>query len=273
MPGRIMKNQKATKKPATNRHNSAEVGRSYTIHAVEKAIAMLEMFSEAGGELRLTDICRRLEMSKSQAFRLLATFQGKGLVRKSETNGGYRLGLLAYALWGKAQSQFSALDRYQILMTEIHRRLNEAVYLAVSDDSHLLLLDMIDTTHPVHAISLVGKSYPLDASVAGKVILAFGPAWRDEDEALSAAALEELETIRRVCGASDCGVLGDGITCVAVPLFDATGQVYSSLCVIGPQFRLPESRIIEEILPVMLETSSMGIGIEPSAAPWAAASA
>ncbi|MBW2451560.1 MAG: hypothetical protein JRF07_04290, partial [Deltaproteobacteria bacterium] len=51
--------------------------------------------------------------------------------------------------------------------------------------------------------------------------------------------------------------LGDGIATIASPLFGSNGKLHGALCIVGPEFRLPEEMIRNELLPLLLEASNI----------------
>jgi DNA-binding IclR family transcriptional regulator len=47
--------------------------------------------------------------------------------------------------------------------------------------------------------------------------------------------------------------MGDGIASVAVPLFGPGAKLQGALCSVGPDFRLPQEKIENDLLPRLLE--------------------
>ncbi len=222
---------------------------SYSIQAVENALDVLEALSEIDDDVRISQLSEKLSMNKTSVFRLLATFESRGYVEREERSGKYRLGLSAYEIGQKFLSRMGLLKHARPVAERLARGSNEAVYIAVCRQQEVLFLDMVDTTQKVKIVPLVGKRYPLSTTAAGQVLLAFSetPDSQDADNA-------QLTAIRRQGYAQDCGALGDGITSVAAPLFGGGGKIQGVLCVVGPEFRLPEEVIQDQILTPLLDT-------------------
>lgn len=207
---------------------SKESQNSYSIKVVENALAVLEAFGEVEGEIRITHLSEVLGMEKSYVFRLLSTFEQCGYIEQSEKSGKYRLGLSAYKMGQKFLLRMDLLTNAKPAMERLARQCNEAVYLAVPREHELFMIDMVGSTQVVSTIPLVGNIYPLFQTAAGKAI---------------------LEREVRL----DSGGFGEGTASIAAPLFDGQEKVPASLCIVGPGFRLTDTRMVGEVLPRLQE--------------------
>ena len=227
---------------------------SYSIQSVDNALDVLEALCDEGDEVRISQLSERLGMNKTSIFRLLATFENRGYVEKEQRSGKYKLGLSAYEIGQKFLSRMVLLRKAKPVMEKLARACNEAIYLAVPSGNEVLLLDMVDTTQQVKIIPLLGKRYPITGPSAGRVILAHAEAHRAK------CSLEELSTLNseltRIHEQGNCydqGAFGEGIASLAAPLIDAQGNVPGSLCIVGPEFRLPPDKIENDLLPSLTE--------------------
>lgn len=226
---------------------------SYSIQAVENALDVLEALSEIDDDVRISQLSEKLAMNKTSVFRLLATFENRGYVEREERSGKYRLGLSAYEIGQKFLSRMGLLRHARPVVERLSRGCNETVYVAVKRRKEVLFLDMVDTTQKVKIVSLVGKRYPLDSTAAGQVVLAFSSA--QESAVENAASMSG--PLAAICGqgyAMDQNSLGEGITSVAAPLFGSGGKLHGALCVVGPEFRMTQEIIQQEILTQLLDT-------------------
>jgi DNA-binding IclR family transcriptional regulator len=218
---------------------------------VENALDVLEALCDEGDEVRISRLSEKLGMNKTSVFRLLATFENRGYVERENGSGKYRLGLSAYEIGQKFLSRMGLLRKAKPIMERLVRDCNETAYLTVRRDQDVLFLDLVDTSQQVKIVSLIGRRYPLMSTSAGKVILA-NSSRQDQDVSEKDAFpgwAEERSHIHRRGSCADTGTLGEGITCVAVPLFRAGGELPGSLCLVGPDFRMPPERIEAEFLP------------------------
>lgn len=233
---------------------------SYSIQSVENALDVLEALCEEGDEVRISRLSEKLGMNKTSVFRLLATFENRGYVERESGSGKYRLGTSAYEMGQKILSRMGLLRKARPVMERLVRECNEAIYIAIRRGEDVLFLDMVDTSHQVKIISLLGKHYPLGATAAGKILLAggIGPGMKPGDpppdnQAPSFSPQKEISTIRQAGACTDFECLGEGIASVAVPLFSAGGDLPGCLCMVGPDFRMTPERIETEFLPRLKE--------------------
>ena len=220
----------------------------YSIKAVENALMILEAIGDIDGDVRITQLCETVGMHKSYIFRVLATFEKLGYIEKGDKSGKYRLGLTAFELGQKFLSRLEIVNRARPIMEQVAGECDEAVYLTLPRDREVHMLHRVDTKQMVNTVSLVGNSYPLEQTAAGKVILAF-----EEGKAgsmmIPSSLAEEMNSIQNRGAAVDFGGLGADIACLAVPLFGMRGRICGSLSIVGPEFRMGRDRIEKDLLP------------------------
>lgn len=231
---------------------------SYSIQAVENALDVLEALSEEDEEVRISQLSEKLHMNKTSVFRLLATFENRGYVEREEASGKYRLGLSAYEIGQKFLSRMGLLRQARPVMERLSRGCNESVYLAVRRRKEVLFLDMIDTTQKVKIVPLVGRRFSMTETAVGQTLLAFEASASKEKSGNGSKNLEkQLEEIRSRDYVIGKGDLGEGIATIAAPLFGNGGKLHGVLCIVGPEFRLPEEVIQRDLLPPLREASSI----------------
>ena len=221
---------------------------TYSIQSVENALNVLEALCEDDDEVRISRLSEKLGMNKTSVFRLLATFESRGYVEREELSGKYRLGIAAYEMGQKFLSRMGLLKKARPVMERLVRETSEAVYLAVRRDDDLLFLDAVDTPLQVKIVSLVGKRYPLPLSVAGRVLLAGAQHSESLVESLPEMDPALHEILEQGFGI-DHDSLGEGVTCLAVPLIDLHDTTVAALAMIGPDFRMQPPLLESELLP------------------------
>lgn len=226
--------------------------RPYAVQSVESALDVLEALSECSDGIGITRLSQRLSLSKAKVFRLLATFENRGYVEKEKRTGRYRLGASAFETGQKFLLSLSLLQKSKTVMESLAWRCNEAVYLGLRRGMEVLLLDMVDTLHQVKVVPLLGRRYPLEKVAAGVVLLA---ALGASETAVFAG--EPWDGARKKGFARDCSALGEGISSIAVPLWNGAGEVVGSLCVVGPSFRFEETRVERELLPLLRQAGEI----------------
>jgi DNA-binding IclR family transcriptional regulator len=228
---------------------------SYSIQSVENALDVLEALCEEEDEVRISRLSEKLKMNKTSVFRLLATFESRGYVERKKESGKYSLGLSAYEIGQKLLSRMSLLKHAHPVIERFVRDCDEAVYIAIQRDKEVLFLDVVDTSQQVKIVSLVGKRFPLATTAPGQLILAHNKLQEGNDNLSSAPA--NPEQIIEEGYTYETGGLGDGICCIAVPLFCTGGELNGVLCLVGPDFRLTDENISKNLLPKLRETGNI----------------
>jgi DNA-binding IclR family transcriptional regulator len=237
----------------------------YAVQSVENALDLLDAICEEGGEARISQLSQRLGISKASVFRLLATFEGRGFVERSEDSLKYRLGLSACEMGQKILARMGVLRKARPAMNRLVRQCNESVYFVVRRNDYVLMLDMVDTTHQVKITPLVGQRFPL-TTAPGRIFLAYeGEGGRKRADLPGAVALPpaEREAIRTHGVCIDETGFGEGVTCMVMPLFNTKAEVVAALAILGPAFRMGATRIDAELLPQLQEAGaaiSAGLG-------------
>ena len=241
----------------------------YAVHSVENALDLLNAICDEGGEARISQLCKRLGMSKTSVFRLLATFENRGFVERSDDSVKYRLGMSACEMGQKIIARMGVLRKARPIMDRLARECNESVYFVVRRNDYVLMLDLVDSTQQVKIVPLVGLRFPLATTAAGRIFLSFesdaSGSSRKRTDAPGAAALTatERESIRNLGFCIEEQGFGDGVTCVAVPLLNGKGEATAALAILGPAYRMAKERIDNDLLPQLLEagmTISAGLG-------------
>lgn len=236
---------------------------SYSVLTVEKALDLLEVLSAEPADATLPYLADKLGVSRNKAFRLLATFEKRGLVEREDWSGSYRLGIAAVELAQRFLKSASLIRHAHPVMEGLARKHDEAVYMTVLRGDEVLFLDMVDCDRQVKAAPLVGKRFPFFTNASGKAIKALearelpGTAGKRRKSSLGSLDLAELETelnsIREKGVAIDSEGLGEGVISVAVAVRDYAGKVIGALTMLGPSFRMVASRLENEIIPSLME--------------------
>jgi IclR family transcriptional regulator, KDG regulon repressor len=216
---------------------------AYVIQTVDNALYILEAISEEAGDFGVSHLSTKLGMSKSYIFRMLATFEQRGYVRKVERSGRYRAGLSAFEISGRFLHQMVLLQKAKPIMESLAKVSREAIYLAISGGNDLLFIEMVDSPQPVRVMPLVGKRFALQQFSAGKVILA-QTTGRDKPS-FSRQPIPETEAC------VDHGAVGEGIASLSVPILNGQGVVCASLCLLAPEFRMNPDQIEKDLLPLL----------------------
>lgn len=236
---------------------------SYCIRSVENALLLLEALAEEDSQCSLSQLSLRLGMTKASLFRLMATFESHGYVERTQGASEYKLGMAAYEVGQKLLARMPLLRMAHPVMEQLVRHCNETAYLVVRRDHEVLFLAMSDADQKVKIVSLVGRRFSLADCAAGKIFLAFDPQNNKqllENKPQLNTAIKEWQR-DGVC--IDHNGIGEGCTCIAVPLMGNDDQLVGCLSLVGPSFRMGDETSAQKLIPAVKaagETISAKLG-------------
>ena len=154
------------------------------------------------------------------------------------------------------------------MLRDLNLRTKETVHLAILQETRAISIEKFDSPQPVGLDARLGGIMPLHCTGVGKTLLAY-----QSEELLNQIAQspglprmtahtitglpqlrKELERIREQGYAVDQEEAVEGLSCVAGPIFNHTGQVVAAFSVAGPATRFTPARI-PEIAQMVRETS------------------
>lgn len=165
------------------------------VPVLEKTIAILDHLLDTREPLALTEIYTSLGISKATAYNILETLAIHGMIQKEEHRGGYSLGkgFIVYA--NAIEKRSDHMAKLRVLMRTAAHELKETLKLSTLHGESAYVLDVVipENGYPVH--SSPGRSFPLYAGGASKVLLA-----RQSDAFIRSYAKRYSADIKRVFG-------------------------------------------------------------------------
>jgi DNA-binding IclR family transcriptional regulator len=211
-----------------------------------------------------------LQMSKGAVHKLLSTLESEGFIRQNEETKQYTLGYTLLELGTKVLKNHDIVDFSMPFLNRLVSRTNELAVLCVKDVKDAIYVAKVDSPHPIRFTVESFRRFPLYSTSAARVLLAHQPG-EFQDEILaetlktytpysytSAVQLkEDLQVIKARGYEVSSNRRNQGVTGIAAPLFDASGQVTASISVIGPSDRVQpqQEEILQEILATVQEMS------------------
>jgi len=237
----------------------------YIIPAVKRSFEVLEYLAENNNICHVTDISKHLEIPANSVYRIVSTLESLGYIERIQ-GGRIVLGKKIFAL-GNTVAEHLGINRialpHMINLTELTK---ETSLLGVLVEDKVLIMEQIESPHPLKITVKVGSLFPSYISVFGKILLAHLP----EDkmgEIISSMKMtrltsqtitdpqklkSHLKEIRSNGLGIDWQEYEDGIACVGVPILDKKGEVIASVGIHGPTSRLSRQNI-EKLLPEIKE--------------------
>jgi IclR family KDG regulon transcriptional repressor len=216
--------------------------KKYWVPALERANAVLRLIAAQPSKLKLSDMTKRLDISKSTMFSLLQTMESLDWIKR-EDKETYSLGNF-FGTMGFAY--FEKYDLASVFRKEAESSMSKllaSLQLASLEDSQVLYLARVSAPVPVQMISGPGARMPAHATALGKVLLTgldqerianiFPeerlPKLTAHTIGFKSELLQELEKVRQNGYALDRqeGVMG--FNCVAAPVYHPNGSMAAAV--------------------------------------------
>ncbi|MGH8236873.1 MAG: IclR family transcriptional regulator [Steroidobacteraceae bacterium] len=234
----------------------------------DRAIEILLLFSESKPVLSATDIAARFKMPRSTTYRYLRSLKDQGLVEELPT-GGYRLGYRIFDLARTAQRSFNILEAAEPHLRTLARETGESVLLSYLSGRQIVVLECIQSAHPMHIAYDRGQILPTPAAATAKAFLAFSKSLNPRDVLKGVElrrytsrtitsmqrVLKEVEETRKRGFAINEGEVDEGVNAVAVPIPNEIGPIEHCISVVAPAVRLPRAKLLG-LGPVLKATAS-----------------
>ena len=209
---------------------------------VERALDIVSFIAER--PRTLGEVAELLGVHKSTALRLIQTLESRGFAHRSP-DGRHVAGLALVALGQSALEQIDLRTIAHPVLRALSDRVGHTIHLAQRVGEEILYIDKVEGAGTVAMGSRVGRAADLHTAGVSKAILAFmNDAGRRSILKRAAfeqytsttiltmgALLSELDITRQRGWAEDDGEKEDYINCVALPIFDASGQVTAAMSV------------------------------------------
>ncbi len=226
------------------------------VGVVGKVLRILEALDGSPTGLQLRQISLQTSIHKSTAYRFLAHLESAGYLFRDDA-GAYIIGPRLAQLGAGMAFHATLRQVSRPVLQKIWRTTKETVNLAIVEGSHVLYLDVIESSHMFRMGSRVGMRRPLNCTALGKAILAFLPPDHQEEMLTSltyerftkrtivdrARFRKELGKILRRGYALDDQEAELGARCVAAPILNDAGKAIAAISVSGPVTRIGRDKI------------------------------
>ncbi|MBB6733476.1 IclR family transcriptional regulator [Cohnella zeiphila] len=214
----------------------------YSVPALDRAHAVLTVLTDEPNRWKLSDLAKKLNISKSTLYSLLQTMERLQWITR-DRNETYAVGSALGRFGSGFFRQYDLVEEFRRLAEPVMNRLQESIQLAVLEGADTLYLAKVEAPSPVQMVSGPGVRFPAHATGLGKSLLS----GMDEaklrrlfpEETLPKitvhtigsreALFEELKKVRLQGYSTDIqeGIMG--FCCVAAPVRDATGSAAAAV--------------------------------------------
>lgn len=231
------------------------------VQAIDRAVSIMKLFNEDRRELKLSEISDALDLNKSTVHGIISTLKYHGLIDQDEETQKYRLGLFNMSLGELVQKSLDIRDVTTPVVDKISSVLDETVHIGMLEDTEVVYINKKESNQSMRIFTTIGARNPAYCTGVGKVMLAY----KNKDFLMEklpekfveltpktitekSELIDELVDIRNQGYAIDEEEFSMGLTCVAAPIFDYTGNVKYAISVSGPTIRMTVEKINESIV-------------------------
>jgi DNA-binding IclR family transcriptional regulator len=201
------------------------------VTAAARALAVLDALTITDRSLALSELSRRVVLSKATTLRLLRTLAASGYVVQLE-NTAWRLGPATASLGARYQVAFDLHDTVERVLQKLTTTTGQNSSFFVRDgDKRIRLAKMSSTDRPGY-LPRIGESLPLDKGATGQVILA-----------ASGRSGALYDTIRARGFHVTLGEAKKSSASVAAAVFGTHQQVVGAICIGGPIEEMTEQML------------------------------
>ena len=229
---------------------------------VDKTLSILEAVAQNSKGLSLADLVKSVGIPKTTAFRILEILSAREYVTWNKENERYYIGIKALEIGISGLAGQDIVDVSIPYLQELSMTVGETSFLAVYNNGDVVYLYKAEGNCSIQTTARLGSRRSAYCTALGKVILANLPI--EETDRVFEKKLEKftektvIDRIRlyeefahiRTDGYSvDDEGIEYGLYCLAVPIYNYTGNVIAAISVSGPIKRLNENKekVVEEL--------------------------
>ncbi|MFM8691009.1 MAG: IclR family transcriptional regulator [Limnohabitans sp.] len=209
------------------------------VEAVERALSILEAFSNEKRTLTLTEISVETGLYKSAVLRTAASLERFGYLKRG-ADLRYRLGPALWRLGALYRRTYDLGEAIRPALRELVEVTGETASFYVIDQDERLCLYRENSRNPVRHHLEEGARLTLRFGAAAHVLSAYGLNDPDARSRVASGGFAVSE-----------GERNPHVSAIAAPLFDAGGNFHGALAVSGPKERFDEVQRASA-LPVLI---------------------
>lgn len=250
-----------------------------SVSSLHRAVQLLRALAAgaADGGQRVSDLARASGYTQATTHRLLQQLVDEGLVEQSAASRRYALSLDFFALAARAGEAGGLRERCRPALLRLGASLGDSIFLLVRAGFDALCLDRWEGPFPIRSFTGdIGGRVPLGVGQGSMAILAHLPAAeRDEVMRYNVPRIRHLGSLDEVYlrtevarvlaqGYADTNSgLIEGMAGLAVPVFDANGQVVAALSIGTLTARLQGDRRAVVVDLLQREARTLATRINP----------
>jgi IclR family transcriptional regulator, KDG regulon repressor len=238
----------------SNIDDEAEDRQRGGVQSLGRAFAILEEVARHRDGIGLADLSKQVGLHNSTTFHLAKTMVSLGYIRQERDTKRYRVGRPLFALAASALDEIEMINLATPIMEDLSRETGESSHFAVRMGDAVVVIARTSGPGAFQLTDRVGVVRPAHCTALGKIILAalrpdqlkrflerveLKPSTK-KSITEPAVLLREIAEVRRSAIAFDDGEFNPEVRCVAVPVYNFTGDVIGALGISGPVWRVSD---------------------------------
>ncbi|WP_323005279.1 HTH-type transcriptional regulator BhcR [Pseudorhodobacter sp.] len=248
-----------------------------TIQAVDRAIDVLEALSK-GGALTLSELAKRMDQSPATLYRVLSTFQARGMVENEPLTQEWSVGASAFRIGASFLRRSNVTARALPAMRHLMEATGETSNLGIEKSGMVIFISQVETHESIRAFFPPGTQAPMHSSGIGKALLSTfsdarlhkflqdGPFEKFTPQTIVTqdGLLSEMQAIRAKGFAFDNEEKSNGMRCIAAPILNFQGQAVAGISISGPSHRVTQDNVAQfgALVKAAAEDVSRSLGAE-----------
>jgi DNA-binding IclR family transcriptional regulator len=220
---------------------------TYSAPILYKAFAVLGEVAQNQSELGISDISRRLGISKSTIYGITNALTDLGALRQHQETKKFRLGPALLQLGTQVLDGMDLKSIAKPLMDNLGKEFRETVFMGTFSEKGIIIVEKVESPQELKITAPTGTRIPVFAGAAAKTFLAHAP--KQQVERLLAEKplpkytdktithrdkyLAELELVKSQGYAADFEEYIQGVNAICVPVFDNWNTVIAALWMVG----------------------------------------
>lgn len=245
---------------------------------VNKALSLLDMFTEASPEIGLSDIGRLAGIDKATTHRLLKSLSSFNLLEQHPDTKLYRLGSGVLHLARIREATFPMLTAIQPALDHLASETGETAHASLHRNNAMSVIAVVESRKANRVSLAAGDVLPFHATASGMAYLAFAPPTvvkkalsgpiktYAKQTCIDKTALLKMVELARQCGyATVENSFEDEVCGISAPFFGTGAAVMGAIAVATPSHRMSSGLravIIRSIMKTASEVSRKLGGVE-----------
>ena len=242
--------------PSTEQNidDDAEDRQRSGVQSLGRAFSILEEVARHRECIGLAELSKLVGLHNSTTFHLAKTMVSLGYMRQERDSKRYRVGRPLFALAASALDEIEMVNLATPILEDLSRESGESGHFAVRMGDSVVVIARTSGAGAFQLTDRVGVVRPAHCTALGKIILAslrpdqlkrflervdLKPSTKKSITDPS-ALLREITEIRRDAIAFDDGEFNAEVRCIAVPVYNFTGDVIGALGISGPIWRMTD---------------------------------